>query len=217
MINSSSWLRQSKAVVFDLDGTLYDSSTMPWRIVLGLLAGRHNVLYSWRERKARKLMRGQRYADEGALYDALFRCIDPQRPDEVRRWYFDSYMPLQARIIGSHCAPYSWVLPCLNELRSRGIKVALYSDYGHTHDKVRSLGIPTEMFDLIVDAPSLGGLKPNAESARQLLELMQVSPADTLFVGDREDCDVASALAVGSRALLLKKVGKECTFVERAQ
>ena len=54
---------------------------------------------------------------------------------------------------------------------------------------------------MIISAPELGALKPSESCARRLLEMLEADPKTTLFVGDREDKDGASAQAVGAQYL----------------
>ena len=189
--------KKYKAVIFDLDGTFYDNSCLMWMLPLAELCyGKLGFLA--RERRCRKQLRTQHYGTEENFYDQLYRAISAKHPDRARRWYHLHYLPMQVRIIRHFCKPYPWVKPRLEALREQGVLVALYSDYGRPEDKLLALGLDPGMFDLIVNAPSLGGLKPNVENARAILSLLQVAPADALFVGDRDDCDGETARRVGS-------------------
>ena len=87
--------------------------------------------------------------------------------------------------------------------KARGLQMAIYSDYGDVLDKLAALGIDDKLFDLIIDAPELGALKPSKESARKVMDLLKADPQTTLFVGDRDDKDGESARAVGARFLLI--------------
>jgi FMN phosphatase YigB (HAD superfamily) len=87
------------------------------------------------------------------------------------------------------------------ECRKRGLQMVIYSDYGSVIEKLEALGIDPSPFDLIISAPELGALKPSESCARRLLEMLEADPKTTLFVGDREDKDGASAKAVGAQFL----------------
>ena len=65
------------------------------------------------------------------------------------------------------------------------------------------MDIDPAQFDLVISAPELGALKPSEPCARRVLEMLEAKPETTLFVGDREDKDGASAKAVGARFLLI--------------
>ena len=70
-------------------------------------------------------------------------------------------------------------------------------------EKLEALDIDPAQFDLVISAPELGALKPSEPCARRVLEMLEAKPETTLFVGDREDKDGASAKAVGARFLLI--------------
>lgn len=96
------------------------------------------------------------------------------------------------------------MLELQDECRRRGLKMAVYSDYGGVVDKLNALGIDRHQFDLLIAAPELGALKPSEPCARRVLEMLEADPKTTLFVGDRDDKDGASARAVGARFLEIK-------------
>lgn len=193
-----------RAVIFDLDGTLYDNRCLHWLLPLTELCCLR-LGYLARERKARKLMYGQNYGTEEMFYQHLFGAISSHNPVQASQWYHRHYMPLQARILRHCCHPYAWVKARLAELRDKGILVVLYSDYGFAAQKLQALGIDPSSFDLIVDAPSLGGLKPSRESAEKLLQMLQLQPEEVLFVGDRDDCDAETARRIGAPYRLITR------------
>ena len=200
-----------RAVIFDLDGTLYDNRCLHWMLPLcELFCLRLGFLR--KERQSRKKVRTQDFADSEDFYAHFFHAISERHPDAVSRWYHHHYLPLQARILRLFCKADAWVLPRIQELRDQGVKTVLYSDYGYTEQKLRAIGIDPGMFDWVVDAPSLGGLKPNEQVTRRLLERIGVEPAQALFVGDRADCDAESARRVGARYQLVVRKGKEVSF-----
>ena len=101
-----------------------------------------------------------------------------------------------------HCIrPEAYEL--LRVCRERGLQTAIYSDYGSVIEKLEALGIDPAQFDLLISAPQLGALKPSEPCARRVLELLQADPKTTLFVGDRDDKDGATARAVGAKLLLV--------------
>lgn len=200
-----------RAVIFDLDGTLYDNRCLP--VCLPIIEFfTFRLGYLARERKVRRQLRGCDFDTEEAFYDRLFHLILPKHPERARRWYLGHYLPLQARILRLFCRPDAWVEPKLRELRQQGVKLALYSDYAFASQKLRALGLDPGLFDLIVDAPSLGGLKPSAVCASQVLETLGVTPSEAVFVGDRDDCDAASARKVGAYSQLVSRHGRRVSF-----
>ena len=203
-----------QALIFDLDGTLYDKSRLPLRLVLSLLPSLR-LLSS--ERKARKLLKGNDFKNEDAFYEALFTVISSRcgkTIPKVRSWYFRQYMPAMVRSLRRHYRLRPWVAPLMERLRAEGIPVVIYSDYGCVREKLIALDFDLAWATLLVDAPSLGGLKPSAESARTLMDRLSASlgetaePARCLMVGDRKDTDGASADVLEMPFLLVEGDGQ---------
>ena len=198
-----------RAVIFDLDGTLYDNS---WLLRLLPLADVRHLLYVSRERNFRVQYRGCSYDSGEDFYQHLFRAISGSHADKASRWYHGHFMPLQVHIIRRFCKLDAWVMPRLAELRSQGVKLAVYSDYGLVSAKLQALGLDPALFDVVTDAPTLGGLKPCERSMRRLIDKLGVSANEVMVVGDRKETDIASAQAVGAQYRLVQRRGKTVTF-----
>ena len=91
------------------------------------------------------------------------------------------------------------VVQLLHACKQKGLQTILLSDYGCAEEKLKALGIPLEEFDYITDAPSWGALKPQKALLLPLLTHCHANPQATLFVGDRDDKDGASARAIGAQ------------------
>lgn len=182
------------AAIFDLDGTLYVNKGFPMKLIMGDL---RNMFVLSTERKARKKIMGKDYQTESGVYDALFAEMCALKKSltvqKARAWYEERYMPLQVSVLQLYYEPRPLAVELLEAMKARGMKVILYSDYGHVTEKIAALGIPQSCFDVILSAPEVGGLKPSQASMQRLMECCGVDPATTLYVGDREDTDGESA------------------------
>ena len=190
-------------VVLDLDGTLYDKTGLARRMVrrlwwcLPLLAA---------ERLARKNMHYIQYASEEEFFGAFFRYMSRGHwwgVGVAATWYHTVYMPTMIRLIRRYHHPRPEMMALIEEAKAKGLTLAIYSDYGCVAEKLEALGIDPSQFELMISAPELGALKPSEPCARHVLELLQAKPETTLFVGDRDDKDGASARSVGARFLLI--------------
>ena len=194
-----------KAIIFDLDGTLYDKSGLARRLITSqLLRGRLGMLK--REREVRKELRGRHFESEDAFYRAFF--VRFERPELARRWYFEEYMPDMVAILRKHYRIASWVATTMLELRSKGRKVVVFSDYGCVREKLSAIGFNLAWADFVFDAPSLGGLKPCKESFEKICQEIRFQPSDCLMVGDRKDTDGAGARSVGMAFKLVKNTSR---------
>lgn len=188
-----------RAVIFDLDGTLYDKTRLPLRVVAA-----DTVHLPWlrADRCARKDLMGKDFGSEEAFYDALFRqmrthLLFPAGEERLRAWFRDTYMPVTARVLRRHYRLRPWVRETFARLRAEGVRTAVFSDYSAVPEKLEALGFDAAWADIIADAPSLGGLKPSPASFLRLTRLLDVPPQACLMVGDRDDTDGAGARAVG--------------------
>ena len=190
-------------VVLDLDGTLYDKTGLARRMVrrlwwcLPLLAA---------ERLARKNIHYVQYASEEEFFGAFFRYMSRGHwwgVGVAATWYHTVYMPTMIRLIRRYHHPRPEVMALVEEAKAKGLTLAIYSDYGCVAEKLEALGIDPSQFELMISAPELGALKPSEPCARHVLELLQAKPETTLFVGDRDDKDGASARSVGAKFLLV--------------
>lgn len=187
-----------RVVVLDLDGTLYAKRRMPLYMLLGDLLEAPLLL---KERRVRKAMRGQWFGSAEAYEKAFFDNMVKGRLCTVsfmRWWYATCYMPLMVEVVRKHYRPRPWVQSFVEDCRKMGVALVVLSDYTFAREKMQALGLDTSLFDWIVSAPELGGLKPAKELMRIVTGRMGVKPSQVVVVGDREDTDGAMAHAAGA-------------------
>ena len=190
-----------KAVIFDLDGTLYDKSRLPLRLVARQIL--HGKLFMLkRERSVRKELKGQYFGDETIFYDAFFEHFHRRN---AKKWFLETYMPDMIKILQKHYRIAPWVEKSVLALRSKGIKIIVFSDYGCVEQKLDAIGFDRQLADYIFDAPSLGGLKPCKEAFIKICHAIDIAPQNCLMVGDRDDTDGEGAISVGMTFLKITK------------
>ncbi len=189
--------RRYDAVIFDLDGTLYDKKHLPVYLAgaqffhLGLLKA---------ERKVRKTLAGMHFRSEEAFYNEFFTRIAVESghgADKAREWYFKSYLPSMARVLGKRYRLRPWVTDLFVLLKARGIPAVVYSDYGAVEEKLQALGFKLSWTDRIYCAPAFGGLKPDPAGFLSIARELGVPPGRVLVVGDRDDTDGEGARRSG--------------------
>ena len=196
-------------VFFDLDGTLYENRELKWRMPLSAFGGPgalRNLRLMAAERGCRRtIARGPQGL---AGYDTLFSLMSAKTgvpAEQVREWFSGWYMPLMVRQIARHCKPRERVVARLEALRRDGVRLAILSDYGFIREKLDALGIDPGLFEVLLDAPSLGGFKPFADVFRAACQRLGCAPQNAIMVGDRPDTDGGSE-AVGVRFLNIKDI-----------
>jgi HAD superfamily hydrolase (TIGR01509 family) len=100
---------------------------------------------------------------------------------------------------------YDDVLPVLEELRAAGLKIGLVSNSARdVLDFARHHALE---IDAGISSFHHGKTKPHASIFTAVLALLGVEPGSAAMVGDTFEDDVAGALAVGMRAVLVDRLG----------
>lgn len=195
---------ETKVVVFDLDGTLYNKKGMARRMMF-------SALFEWRmmlrERNTRKQLRGIWMGNKESFYHRYFETMASGRlysADYARWWYNTRYMPLMVKVLKKYYKPADWVIPFVSQCKQLGIRLVVLSDYGHTKEKLQALGMECSLFDWVISAPELGGLKPAPQLLTSVAAEMGVQPNQCLVIGDRQDTDGELAKSVNAPFYLVR-------------
>lgn len=193
-----------RTIIFDLDGTIYDKRGLAHRMVRRLWWCLPLLIA---ERQARKKMHNREFGNADAFYSAFFVEMAVGHwwsPRAAERWYHYVYLPAMVRVIGRYCHPRAEVVSIIDSTRGKDITLAIYSDYGCVDEKLHALGIDPSLFHYRIDAPSTGALKPAKASVEKVMNALHADPETTLFIGDRDDKDGASARAVGAHYYIIQ-------------
>jgi putative hydrolase of the HAD superfamily len=196
-------LESIRAVIFDVDGTLYDQRKLRLKM-LGALVRAHawRPLEGWRTgsvlkayRHAQEELRQSAHEDPAAR-QAEIACkktgYSPEFVEQcVQRWMETA--PLTHLPACIHAGLVGFLDTC----RSRGLRLATLSDYP-AEAKLRALGI-ADAFELALCAqsPEIGRFKPHPRGLVVTLERLGVTAGQALYIGDRPEVDAAAAAAAG--------------------
>lgn len=206
-----------KAVLFDLDGTLYDPqplrarmlAALLWRVARGPVSGM-KVLRTLRLfRRMREDLRS--LGDSAPSLDDV-QYEEPGRvlgyPAEfvratVRIWMFTKPLPL----VGANGWPQ--LRETLLALRREGLSLGVFSDYP-PKEKLEALGVD-DLFDTALAAtdPAVNAFKPHPAGFIAGAKALGADPREVLYVGDRFEVDGAGAEAAGMPCLILQPGGAE--------
>lgn len=195
-----------RAVTLDVGGTLIE----PWPSVgqvYATVASRHGFQLSsgvlnrrfaaaWRAKKDFSHSR----AGWSELVDQTFAGLLETPPSR-------SFFPeLYEEFSSAHAwRIYDDVLPFLAELRRRGLKLGVISNWD---ERLRPLLKKLELaawFDAIVISAEDGAAKPHPAIFQRAAEQLQTDPASILHIGDSRVEDFAAARSAGFQALLLRR------------
>jgi HAD superfamily hydrolase (TIGR01549 family) len=120
----------------------------------------------------------------------------------------------QAWARAEHFELYEDVLPVLDDLHQRGIKVGLVSNGVRDLDEFVDHHGLRDRVDAVVSSRKHGRVKPHESIFRAALALLEVEPDAAAMVGDSPEDDIEGARALGMRAYLLDR---ENRFPERPE
>jgi FMN phosphatase YigB (HAD superfamily) len=201
---------QLKALVFDVDGTLYDQGRLRRAMLLRLLSayGAHpfrgwqtaRVLRAYRQAQEH-LRAGPVTGDKSEAQIAL-ACERSQVDrdsvvDSVNRWMEQEPLAILRRYV------QPGLIEFLRVCKARGLRLAALSDYP-ADAKLEALGL-SGLFDVVLSAQAaeINVFKPDPRGLLVTLERLSSTAAESMYIGDRVDVDAATAEAAGVRCTIL--------------
>lgn len=136
----------------------------------------------------------------------------------------DLHADIADRVCEIAWSPASWhafpdVLPVLDDLRARGIKMAIVSNFVDTLAAVCDQHELTPYFEVIVASVEAGAQKPDSRIFMRALRRLGVRPDEAWHIGDNYWADVLGARAAGLTPVLLDRAGSvpnpDCLRIER--
>ena len=110
---------------------------------------------------------------------------------------------------------YDDVLPVMEQLRERRLKLGLVSNGGR--EIADFVAHHTLEVDCAIASRAHGWIKPHESIFRAALDLLGVQAAEAVMVGDSVQDDVEGAIAVGMRAFLIDREGRYPEAPDRLQ
>ena len=184
-----------QAVLFDLDGTLYDRDAVMMAVALEQFAAFEDQLNGIdRDTFVQRLLEldDHGYANRGQLYESVVAALGLRSgiAADLARQFWDSYVRV--------CALPDDTSVTLQTLRRQGTRLGVITN-GPTawqSRKLDALGL-AGFFDLVVISESEGFTKPDPRIFARAVERIGVAAAEAMFVGDHPEIDVAGARNAG--------------------
>lgn len=204
-----------RAVLFDLDGTLYRQGPMRVLMALELATlsvkapgkARRRLAALAAYRRAQEVLRQSSGADPATAQIRAASTASGLPEDEVTdlvtEWMIER--PLKylrfCRVPG--------VEELLERLVTAGLRTGVLSDYPAAR-KLEALGLHRH-FPLVLCSTDteIAAFKPSPRGYLRACEVWQLSPAEVLFVGDRPEVDAAGAKAAGMPCIIVGSSARE--------
>ena len=120
----------------------------------------------------------------------------------ARKWYSKTFYSHFLSVLKSTPMQKD-LIQVLEHLKSKNIKLSVFSDFAKIPERLNALNIPTHLFDLFISGETLGHLKPQNIGLQIILDHFNIPAANSLFIGDRYDTDGLCAKSLGAPYLIL--------------
>ena len=180
-------LQKGKAVLFDFDMTLIDSS-------YSILACTNLLAEA---KGLRSVTREEVLAGIGLPIEKFWESfwgsgvVQPDWPS----FYRENYRAVEQQ----HYRLFSGSLSVPKELKARGYRVGVVSNRRFVGVAVEKVGL-TNLMDTIIGLEDVQRPKPDPQSLLVALSRLETTPEETFYVGDT-DIDMKTALAAGVRGI----------------
>lgn len=187
-----------RAVLFDLDGTLYDRDEVVLRVAYEQFETfKDRLLGLDRDRLIARTLEldDHGYARRADVYRALLadQPVDASLAADLEKHFWDCYC--------RHCLRPDDTVTTLEALRAAGKKLGVITNgpVDWQSRKLRTLGL-ADYFDDVIISDAVGVAKPDARIFDLALERLGVGAAESMYVGDHPQIDIAGARAAGLHA-----------------
>jgi len=183
---------RKQALLLDLDGTLLDTAAD--------MAAALNALLVEERREPLPFTQIRPVVSHGS--SGLIRLAFGTPNDDERQRLVNRFLALYSDALAIHTQLFAGFTPLLQQLRDYGLQWGIVTNKPAwlTDPLVMTLGIHTQA-DCVVSGDTTAEKKPHPLPLLHAAELLKLSPADCLYVGDAER-DIQSARAAGMQSLI---------------
>ena len=201
-------LNHYKAIIFDLDGTLYFRKGINKKIALSLLFSLPTLVSYQKARKKlfsvdcdsskqynlklHSFAAENRFSKEKRKFDLEKRAANGEN------WYNKKFYPVFYKILKKYYKAEPFVSNLLAKINEQKIPMICYSDYSYVKERLEAIGIDPGLFTILLSSEDEGVLKPSARPILELCDSMDIHPSEILIVGDRTDTDGETARLAGT-------------------
>ncbi|WP_342512406.1 HAD family hydrolase [Sporosarcina sp. FSL K6-1522] len=191
-----------KAVLFDLDGTLLNRDES----VKVFINNQYERLNKWVSHipKDTYITRFIELDKRGYVWkDKVYQQLTQEFNISEMTW--EELLQDYISEFRFNCVPFDNLIQMFEELKSSNVALGMITNgYGQFQmDNIKALGIE-QYFDVILISEWEGTKKPDPEIFKKALEKLNVSPEQSIFVGDHPKNDVKAAQGIGMTGIWKK-------------
>ena len=194
-----------KAVIFDIDGTLYSYAANDKIAVESICEFASNVLHVEEKEfrtaynEARRIVKEERLRDGGARHSKVlfFQTTLELLGKSAFNYVLEMYDVYWNNFLAT-MKPFDGVTEFIEKLKSMGVKISLCTDMtAHIqYRKIKKLGLEN-FIDFMVTSEETGQEKPARIMFELALKKLNVKAEDAAFFGDSLERDIKGAASVG--------------------
>lgn len=183
--------QDATTIIFDLDGTLLD--TIEAFYILAKRTGEEFGLTMIREHVYELLNFGRPY------WEKVLPDTEKDKQDTIEKLNKRA-IQMWPEVMAEHASVFPSVKTTLEQLKDRGLKLAIVTGSGRTSlDLLVSAGLD-EFFDVIISAEDVKKRKPDPEGLLLCLDKLGAKAETAIYVGDTT-IDMQAARAAGLRSV----------------
>ncbi len=188
---------KKKALIVDLDGTLYYQK--PVQICAGLELLIYYLIHFWRLKELKQILTYRHQHNTQTNFNIQTFCKRQNTDITTIQFLVQKWLFLK---------PLKWIkiftdknLICYLRENQKNIPIIIYSDY-ETKEKLKALNFKPD-FEFSYDGTNIRYLKPDPQGLTHIANKLNLLPEDILIIGDRQDKDGLAAANFGAEYLIL--------------
>ncbi len=218
-------LDEYKAVVLDLDGTLYYQK--PFRMRMVRFLAWHLVTHPRAIKDMFIILDYRKVREDWERYENT-QCFDEAMDLETRQYRFVAerkktttehvqevirFYMLEAPLKLLYEYRDSELIHMIEELRKKQIRIVIYSDYP-VENKRKALQVEADLCFTSTDE-EINCMKPDPRGLQLILQQLQMKPEEVIMVGDRYEKDGLAAIANNMDYIILDSNKKKRQIQEK--
>ncbi|MFC1653954.1 HAD family hydrolase [Patescibacteria group bacterium] len=189
------WVREMRAIGWDLDGTLYAPNSIPSEVISEMQFKAVMEANEWDREMAEEEFK-EKYSELGSHTKTL-TALNVDGPGFFQKLWDE--LPLEDYI--RHDSKITEIFSRLS--RHRHFMVTNSNTMEQVERKLKLVGVLPSVFEKIVTTDKLDKVKPDPQPFMEALNAMALQPKNAVFVGDRLTTDIRGARNVGMKSCMV--------------